>query len=260
MATPLRILLLGGTTEASALAPLLAGDARFAATLSLAGRTREPMVQPLAVRIGGFGGVEGLARYLVRENIQAVIDATHPYADQMSAHAVAACTSTDTPLASFVRPPWTQVSGDRWQLVPDMATATLALGPTKRRVFLSLGRQELAAFASAPQHHYLARVIEPPDDTILPPDLDILQARGPFDLEAETTLLVDRKIEVLVSKNAGGNATYAKIEAARTLGLPVVIVARPNKPAGEIVTRAEEAVAWLEHRLHDTAPRSLRGV
>lgn len=256
----LRVLILGGTTEASAIARLLAGDARFDATLSLAGRTTAPKAQPLATRIGGFGGVEGLAQYLREQFIAAVIDATHPYADQMSAHAVAACARTGTPLASLVRRSWIRSAGDRWQVVPSPAAAAKALGPVRRRVFLSLGRQELHAFATAPQHRYLARVIEPPEAVGLPPDLCILRARGPFDRDAEEKLLVNEQIDILVSKNAGGAATYAKIEAARGLGLPVIMIARPHKPAGQSIEGAGEAVAWLEQRLHETAPRSLRGV
>ncbi|MBS0222237.1 MAG: cobalt-precorrin-6A reductase [Proteobacteria bacterium] len=260
MAIALRVLILGGTTEASALARMLAGDKRFDATLSLAGRTSSPRAQPIATRAGGFGGVDGLARFLDEQAVDAVIDATHPYADQMSANAVIACASAGTPLASFVRPPWTRKAGDRWQIVPTMVAAAHALGPAPRHVFLSIGRQELQAFATAPQHHYLARMIEPPDPVGLPPDLRIVRARGPFDRTAEERLLLEGKIETLVAKNAGGTATYAKIEAARALGLPVVMIARPHKPAGHVVENAGEAVAWLEQRLHETAPRSLRGV
>ncbi|MBS0517750.1 MAG: cobalt-precorrin-6A reductase [Proteobacteria bacterium] len=254
---PLRVLILGGTTEASALARLLAGEPRFEATLSLAGRTAAPKSQPLPTRIGGFGGAEGLARFLRDERIDVLIDATHPYAARISANAVAAARATDTPLASFVRPGWTAQPADRWQIARSATEAAERLGPAPRRVFLSLGRQELHAFAVAPQHHYLARVIDPPERTDLPPDLRLLQARGPFDRASEVRLLVDERIDVLVSKNAGGAATYAKIEAARELGLPVVMIARPDKPGGESVTHVEQALAWLEHH---AALRSLRGV
>lgn len=260
MAKALRVLILGGTTEASALAQRLAGDARLDATLSLAGRTSTPQAQPIATRVGGFGGVKGLAHFLTDQAMEAVVDATHPYADQMSVHAVAACARTDLPLASLVRPPWMPLPGDRWQLVPSTTAAASALGSAPRRVFLSLGRQELHAFGAAPQHHYLARVIERPESAGLPPNLRLLQARGPFDRAAEERLLADERIEILVSKNAGGAATYAKIEAARALGLPVIMIERPHKPAGHVVENAAEAVAWLERHLHVPAPRSLRGV
>jgi len=256
----LDILILGGTTEASALAPRLAGDARFEATLSLAGRTVHPKAQPIATRSGGFGGIEGLARFLRARKIAAVIDATHPYAAQISAHAVAACADVQIPLVSIVRDAWHPQAGDRWQDVRDMAAAAKALGDAPRRVFLGLGRQELSVFAAAPQHRYVARVIDAPDTVALPPDLKLLQARGPFDRAAEIRLLTDEKIDIVVSKNAGGDATYAKIEAARALGLPVLMVARPDKPAGHIVRSPDEALAWLERFHHDAAPRSLRGV
>ncbi len=251
----MRVLILGGTTEASSLARLLANDARFEATLSLAGRTAQPASQALPTRIGGFGGIDGLVHYLKDGKIDAVVDATHPYADQMSAHALAACELVGIPLASLARAPWTRQAGDGWQDVADTEAAVIALGAVPRRVFLAIGRQELPLFAGAPQHNYLARVIDAPAETQLPPRLTLLQARGPFDLAAETTLLRDHRIDVVVSKNAGGNATYAKIEAARALGVPVVMIARPHKPAGHVVASPKETVAWLDH-----ARRSLRGV
>ena len=153
----MRVLILGGTTEASALARLLAGDARFEATLSLAGRTSAPSPQPIATRVGGFGGTEGLARFLSEQQIDSMIDATHPYAARISANAVAACHKAGVPLASLVRPAWAPQPGDAWQNVPTAVAAALALGKTPRRVFLSLGRQELHCFAAFPQHHYIAR-------------------------------------------------------------------------------------------------------
>jgi len=257
----MRVLILGGTTEASALARLLAGDLRFEATLSLAGRTSKPKPQPIATRLGGFGGVDGLAGFVSECGIEAVIDATHPYADQISANAVAACKRTGVPLASLVRAAWTPRQGDAWQGVPTTEAAAEALGPTSRRVFLSLGRQELHLFVAAPQHHYLARLIEPPQQTSLPPDLVLLQQRGPFDHAAELRLFKDEKIDVIISKNSGGSATYPKIEAARELRLPVIMIARPDKPAGHVVTSPEDAVAWLAHApAHGRAPGSPRGV
>lgn len=251
----MRVLILGGTTEAASLARQLADDIRFEATLSLAGRTSAPAAQALPTRIGGFGGVEGLVRYLQAEKIEAVVDATHPYAAQMSAHAVAACRQAGLPLASLTRAPWTEQAGDRWQHVSNTESAAMALGDRPRRVFLTIGRQELPAFAIAPQHHYLARLIDVPDGDRLPPHLVLLQARGPFGLAAETALMRDERIDVVVSKNAGGAPTYAKIAAARALGLPVVMIARPEKPAGHVVAGPMEAAQWLDH-----GRRSLRGV
>ncbi|MGE4078941.1 MAG: cobalt-precorrin-6A reductase, partial [Reyranella sp.] len=236
-----------GTTEASALARLLADDARFETTLSLAGRTSAPRAQPIATRVGGFGGIDGQVRYLRDHGIDAVIDATHPYAAQISAHAVAASAETGIALASLVRRPWQRQDGDRWQEVASTPDAAAALGAAPRRVFLSLGRQDLHLFATAPQHHYIARLIEMPQQVGLPPDLVLVRQRGPFDLEAERRLLVDERIEVIVSKNSGGDATYPKIAAARALVLPVVMIARPDKPVGHVVTSAEDAVNWLVH-------------
>ena len=252
-AMPLRVLILGGTTEASALAERIAGDARLAPILSLAGRTANPRPQPIPTRTGGFGGIEGLVRFLRSEAIEAVVDATHPYADQMSAHAVAACQQGGVPLASMVRAKWPEKAGDRWQVVPSPEAAASALGSAPRRVFLSLGRQDLHVFATAPQHHYIARLIERPEQQTLPPDLRLLQSRGPFDREAELRLLTDERIETIVSKNSGGTATYAKIEAARALGLPVIMIARPPKPAGEVMTDIDACVAWL----HGLPPRGV---
>jgi precorrin-6A/cobalt-precorrin-6A reductase len=253
----MRVLILGGTTEASEFAHLMAGDGRFTATLSLAGRTSSPRPQPLPTRTGGFGGVEGLSRFLVDQEIEAVVDATHPYAAQISANAAAACTEKNVPLVSITRPPWTARHDDRWQIVASTEAAVAALGEGPRSVFLSLGRQELHLFAAAPQHRYVARLIEPPTQTKLPPDLMLLRQRGPFDRAAEQTLLQQHKIDVLVSKNSGGSATYPKIEAARALGLPVIMIARPDKPTGAIASSARDALLWLAHR---ATPSSRRGV
>lgn len=257
----IRVLILGGTTEASDLTRLLADDPRFETTLSLAGRTANPKVQPIQTRIGGFGGPDGLAAWLQQEKIDAVVDATHPYADQISSNAVTACTRLAIPLASIVRPAWQPQPDDNWLTVASTNVAADALGPESRRVFLSLGRQELGAFATRPHHHYIARTIDLPDDVALPPDIQFLFSRGPFNLSAETALLSHETIDVLVSKNSGGAATYAKIEAARTLGIPVVMIARPHKPSGYAMQNAEAAVAWLEQQLvHRATSCSARGV
>ncbi|WP_020084377.1 cobalt-precorrin-6A reductase [Hyphomicrobium zavarzinii] len=255
----MRILILGGTTEASALAKRLEGDPRFAPTLSLAGRTKAPATPGIAVRIGGFGGAEGLAQWLAQSKTEAVIDATHPFAAQISANANAATIQAGIPLCTVIRPPWQPVAGDRWQTVKTVEDAADSLGKTPRRVFLSIGRQTIGAFTRAPHHTYLARLIEPPDTAPLPPLLTLLQHRGPFDLASEIALLRSERIDVVVSKNSGGSATYAKIEAARTLGLPVIMIARPHKANPAVVRDAEEALDWLI-RHHADASRSERGV
>jgi precorrin-6A/cobalt-precorrin-6A reductase len=255
----MRILILGGTTEASALAQLLAGDSRFAPTLSLAGRTAAPKPQPLPTRIGGFGGIAGLEAWLRDNAIDAVIDATHPFAAQISAHAVAACQAQSVPLASIVRAPWQYRDGDRWIEVDTTEAAALALGQAPTRVFLSLGRLELDAFAAAPQHHYLARTIDPPDAVALPPDIRFIHDRGPFDAPREEEFLRRERIAIVVSKNAGGSATYPKIAAARALKIPVVMIARPAKPIGTRLDSPEAAMRWLEQQLAHN-PSSRRGV
>ncbi len=255
-ASDMRVLILGGTTEASALAKLLADDSRFEATLSFAGRTAAPQSQPIATRTGGFGGADGLAQYIREQAIETVIDATHPFAPRISANAVVACGRAGVGLATLVRPAWKPVAGDNWQTAPTAVSAALAIGKEPRKVFLALGRQELHCFAAIAQHHYVVRLIDPPQGA-RPHNLVVLQQRGPFDFDAELRLLKERKIDVIVSRNSGGSATYAKIEAARVLRLPVIMITRPVKPTGHIVRTAEEAVAWLAHA--GPAP-SLRGV
>ncbi|MFD0986308.1 cobalt-precorrin-6A reductase [Methyloligella solikamskensis] len=257
----MRILILGGTTEASGLAKQLAGDARFSPILSLAGRTASPAAQPVPCRIGGFGGVEGLAAWLKHEGVDVLVDATHPFSTGISANAVAAAEATGVPLLTLVRPGWEAQPGDRWIDVNTLEEAASALGETPLRVLLTIGRQEIAAFKAAPQHHYLIRSIDPPVPDDLPTDAELLLRRGPFSEEDELTLFRDAGVETIVSKNAGGAATYAKLVAARALGLPVVMVARPEKPGGHRVETVEAAFAWLEARLsdHRGAP-SERGV
>ena len=241
------VLILGGTTEASAIARALAGDARFQAVLSLAGRTRAPVLPPIPWRSGGFGGAEGLAAYLRTEGVQALVDATHPYAARISHNAVLAAAAAGVPHLAVLRPAWSAQPGDRWTAVPSMDAAAAALGPLPRRVLLTVGQQELAPFLAVPWHRYLIRSVEPPPPALLPPGARILTARGPFTEADEHRLLVGKQIEVLVTKNSGGTATAAKLAAARALGVEVVMVARPPVPPGT-VPDAEAALAWL-HQL-----------
>jgi precorrin-6A/cobalt-precorrin-6A reductase len=244
----MRILILGGTTEASALAGLVAGHRGFSPVLSMAGRTSDPRPLPIPTRIGGFGGVDGLARYLADQRIEAVVDATHPFAAVMSRNAAEACARAGVPLLALRRPAWEKQAGDRWMEVSSMANAVTALGETPRRVFLTVGRLELSPFAAAPQHSYLVRTIEPIGDALPAPLVIAIRDRPPFNEAAERALMRREGIEVLVTKNSGGAATYAKIAAARALGLPVIVVSRPGKPEGvREVTTAEEAFAWLKN-------------
>jgi precorrin-6A/cobalt-precorrin-6A reductase len=258
----LKLLILGGTSEGRLLAEQLASDAhasvhapKWAALLSFAGRTQSLLRPGVPHRVGGFGGIDGLESFLREGAYDALIDATHAFAAQMSAHAVAAAARTGTPLLRVERPAWRPVAGDLWHEVPDMDRAARALGSQPRRVLLSVGRLEASAFAVAPQHDYLVRAVDPFDPGL--PRARVLCARGPFSLEAELSLLRDERIEVLVSKNAGTPATYAKLAAARRLGLPVVMVARPALPAAPTVSTLEAAHDWLA-ALHDASIR--RGV
>ena len=253
----MRILILGGTAEARRLAERLGGRSDLAVTLSLAGRTAAPARQPVPVRIGGFGGADGLADYLSAERIDALVDATHPYAAVISANAARAARSTGVPLLALRRPPWLPVSGDRWIEVEDVSSAVTALGAAPRRVFLALGRKELAPFVSAPQHHYLVRSVDPVDPPLAVPRAAYVTGRGPFTESDDRVLLSAHGIEVVVAKNSGGTATYGKIAAARGLGLLVVMLSRPPLPEVNAVETVEDALAWLDHVC---APSADRGV
>lgn len=224
----------------------------MAITLSLAGRTSDPKPAPVPTRIGGFGGIEGLAAWIAAHDIDAVIDATHPFAAIISHTVAAVCGTLGRPMLALRRPPWRAQAGDRWAEVATMDGAVAALGKQPRRVFLTVGRLELAAFAAAPWHRYLVRTIEPIGDALLVPEVTALQDRGPFDEAKERALMQAQGIEVLVTKNSGGSATAGKLIAARALGLPVVMVSRPQKPEVESVTTVDEALAWIE--IHRTAP------
>lgn len=250
----MRILILGGTTEASALAALLAGRSEFSPLLSMAGRTSDPRPLPVPTRIGGFGGVEGLARFCREERIEAVIDATHPFAAVMSRNAAEACAQVHVPLLALRRAPWIPQEGDRWIDVNAMDDAVRALGHEPRRVFLTVGRLELPPFAAAPQHTYLVRTIEPIGEALPVPNVIAIRDRAPFDEAAERALMERERVDVVVTKNSGGAATYPKIAAARALGLPVIVVARPEKPRDvEEVASADAALEWLERR-HGRTP------
>jgi precorrin-6A/cobalt-precorrin-6A reductase len=207
------------------------------------------------VRIGGFGGAEGLADYLRAERIERLIDATHPYAAVMSQNAVDAARLAAVPLLALRRAAWMPVAGDRWTEVADTPAAARALGEAPRRVFLALGRNEIAAFEQVPQHMYLVRSVDPVDPPLDVPHAIYVQARGPFREDDDRALLTTHNIDVVVSKNSGGSAAYGKIAAARTLGAEVILLRRPVLPDVPAVDRIDDAVAWLDH-----VPASARGV
>lgn len=260
----MRILILGGTTEARELAGRLAASGGLEVTLSLAGRTKTPVAMPVPVQTGGFGGAEGLAAHLREQGIGALVDATHPFAAAISRNAAEAAARTGTPLAVLHRPPWTPVPGDRWTEVRSVADAVGALGEEPRRVFVALGRQEVAAFEAAPRHHYLIRSVDPVEPPLALPHAAYLTARGPFAEADERALLEDNRIAVVVAKNSGGAAAYGKIAAARTLALPVIVVRQPPAPeTGTAVLDGVEAVVRFLDRVaadHRSVPAAARGV
>jgi precorrin-6A/cobalt-precorrin-6A reductase len=251
-----RILILGGTTEARLLAQRLASRADFAVTLSLAGRTAAPAAQPVPMRVGGFGGAAGLAAWLEAQAIDVLIDATHPYAAQISRNAAEAAARARVPLLVLARPAWEPVDGDRWTEVADMPAAVVALGGPPRRVFLALGRNELRPFEVAPAHFYLIRSVDPVEPPLALPQAEYLTGRGPFDEAAEHALLARHRIDVIIAKNSGGAATYGKIAAARRLGVPVIMLRRPPQRAGA-AGDVEKVLAQLDHVLASTAARGV---
>ncbi len=244
-----RILVLGGTSEASALARALAerGDD---AVFSYAGRTAAPVDQPLPTRIGGFGGADGLARYLQDAGVTHVIDATHPFAAQMSRNAVTACAEAQVALVAFERAPWQTESGDDWRCVPDLESAVAGLPDAPSRVFLAIGKQTLEAFAARPQHQYLLRLVDAPDGPLPLPNAEAVIARGPFDVAGDRALLVAHDIDVIVAKNSGGTGAAAKMQAARQLGVPVILIERPKVPTRPVLARLEDVLNWLDHPAH----------
>ncbi|MEM9319657.1 MAG: cobalt-precorrin-6A reductase [Pseudomonadota bacterium] len=240
------LLILAGTTEATALARAVA-EREVKGVVSYAGRVKRPMGQPLPQRVGGFGGVKGLAQYIRREGITHVIDATHPFAVQMSRNAVAACALAQVPLIALTRPQWQQVPGDRWQRVPDIAGAVTALDRPRLHVMLAVGRMHLAEFAPNPQHRYLLRLVDPPSQPLPLPEAEVIVGRGPFDAAADRALMARHGIGLVVSKNAGGTGAYAKISAARSLGLPVLMIDRPAQPDRPELHDVAEVFDWLAH-------------
>jgi precorrin-6A/cobalt-precorrin-6A reductase len=243
----MRVLILGGTTEARQLAERLALRRDLVVTLSLAGRTSNPVPHPVPLRIGGFGGAEGLAEFLKAERIDRLIDATHPYAAQISANAARAAQLAQVPLLAQRRPAWIAVVGDRWTEVDDTHAAAQALGAAPRHVFLALGRNEIAPFETAPQHFYLVRSVDPVEPPLAVPHATYIQARGPFREEDDRALLVAHAIDTVVSKNSGGAAAYGKIAAARALGIAVLLLRRPALPAVAAAESVNDAMAWLDH-------------
>ncbi len=240
-----KLLILGGIGEAAALARDAVaqfGD-RLHVTSSLAGRTKHPTTLAGHMRIGGFGGSAGLARYLAEAGVHMVIDATHPFAAAISRHAREACDELAVPRLTLARPRWRKQPGDRWIEVDDAAAAARALAVHGGRAFITIGVKELDPFAALDGMRCLVRLIEPPAQAI---PFDLMTGRGPFTVAAEKRLLMDRRIDVLVTKASGGAATRAKITAARALGLPVIMIRRPPEQPGPRVLRIDAALDWID--------------
>ncbi|MFJ3883181.1 cobalt-precorrin-6A reductase [Streptomyces sp. NPDC090077] len=239
------VLILGGTTEARRLAEALARETPYRVTTSLAGRVAAPVLPPGETRIGGFGGVEGLAAWITGHGVTHVVDATHPFAERMSFHAAEAEALTGVPLLALRRPGWTPGPGDDWTFADTLAGAAAVLPSLGDRAFLTTGRMGLHAFAHLTDTWFLVRSVDPPAAPV-PPRLEVLLARGPFGLADERELLARHRIDVLVTKDSGGDATSPKLTAAREAGIPVLVVRRP--PVPEHVARAasvEAVLGWL---------------
>jgi precorrin-6A/cobalt-precorrin-6A reductase len=249
------ILILGGTAEARALAEQL-DSAGIAVISSLAGRVSDPRLPAGETRIGGFGGPSALADWLEQREVSAVVDATHPFATRISASAVEAAALSSRPLLRVERPAWQEREGDRWEHLPDLDEAAAVLPGLGRRVFLTSGRQGLAAFEALDDLWFLIRCVEPPT-TDLPGQHELLLARGPYTLEGERELFEHHRIDVLVTKNSGGELTQPKLDVARERGLPVVMVDRPPRPDAPTVHSVDEAVTWARSRASGTYVRGV---
>ncbi len=225
----------------------LCADRGVRAMLSYAGRVAQPRVQPVPTRAGGFGGVAGLAEHLTDQGVTHLVDATHPFAAQISRNAAAAAQIAGVPLIALVRPPWVAGPDDRWQHVADPQAAALALAGPRLRIFLAIGRTGLDVFATAPQHYYLLRHVDPPSAPAPLPDHRVILGRPPFAEIDERELLQEHRIDRVVCKNAGGLAGMAKLSAARALGVPVLMIDRPEMPERAEVDTAPEVLDWIFH-------------
>jgi precorrin-6A/cobalt-precorrin-6A reductase len=250
-AVPPAVLILGGTSEARELASRLAARPGLRVISSLAGRVRDPARPAGEVRVGGFGGADGLAAWLMEQQVSAVVDATHPFAEGISANAAVACGQTGVALLRVVRPPWQPGDGDAWHEARSLAEAADLLPGLGRRVFLTTGRQGLAAFAPLRHTWFLIRCVDPPAGP-MPPLREVILARGPYDAAAELELMRRHRIDVLVTKNSGGELTAGKLAAARDLGIAVVMIRRPGLAEAPGCSGVADAESWLLRRL----PRS----
>ncbi|WP_245819460.1 cobalt-precorrin-6A reductase [Rhodococcoides yunnanense] len=241
----MKVLILGGTSEARLLAEAVNSDKRFDVVSSLAGRVRDPVLPAGASRVGGFGGAVGMTSWIRENGVVAVVDATHPFAESISRNASAAAAQASVPIAVLRRPQWTPGAGDNWIAAQSTADAAAIVAAKRQRVFLTIGRQGVDAFAGNTVSWFLVRSIDPPTGA-LPAHHELLSARGPFAVDSERALMRTREIDMVVSKNSGGAMTEAKLVAARELGLAVVMIDRPHTPPADVVTDSvSDVVTWL---------------
>lgn len=243
-----RILILGGTEDGLHLHVLLERETGVEPLLSLAGRTKAPAHLPTGTRIGGFGGAGGLAEFLAHERITALVDATHPFAKTISANAAIAAEMTGFPFLTLLRLPWEPETGDRWRHIEDEAEAAQLL-QSGARVFLALGAQRLGAFSTRPDVSFVVRVVDTPNAPLLPFRHEVIVDRGPFNIDGERNLLSSRGVTAVVARNSGGIGAFAKIEAARALNIPVVMIRRPPAAVGIVVPSAAMARDWVMKQL-----------
>ena len=256
-----KVLILGGTGEALDLAKRLAGMPEITVITSLAGRTRAPTLPPGEVRVGGFGGAEGLVGYLKENAISLLINATHPFAATMSENALAAHRQSGVKLLRLLRPSWRKEPDDTWIQAPSIKGAAAICRWLGKRVLLSVGSQEVAAFADLPRAHFFVRMVDPPEAPLPLVSVEVIVAKGPFVPADERRLLLERAIDLIVTKNSGGNATFAKIAAARELSIPVVMIDRPAiamHPESETVDSAAAAFDWVSAHFRDQMLRRFR--
>ena len=256
-----KVLILGGTGEAMALAKQLAGLPEISVVTSLAGRTRDPALPPGEVRVGGFGGAAGLAAYLKENAISLLINATHPFAATISANALAAHQQTGVPLLRLLRPAWRKLPDDTWIKAPSINGAAAICRWLGKRVLLSVGSQDIAAFADLPRAHFFVRMVDPPEAPLPLVSSEAIVAKGPFALADERRLLLEKEIDLIVTKNSGGDATFGKIAASRELHIPVVMIDRPEialHPGCDVVETAAAAFDWVSAHFRTQMLRRLR--
>jgi len=239
------VLLLGGTSEAVALAQRIVCQFRWRVITSLAGRTRQAAISAGEHRVGGFSGSNGMREYIIQNAIDVIIDATHPFATTISAHAQSVSKTLELPYLRVHRPAWLQQEGDLWYSVTDLSNAAKQLPTTARRLFLACGRKDLACFAQTADKQFIVRLIEAPQQRLPLLNYELILARGPFTEAEEIALFKHYRIDLVVSKNSGGAASYGKIAAARTLQIPVLMLQRPTTVYEPAVDSVDQAMRWL---------------